>query len=114
MNLLAIKNMEDKMKYCTNCGTDISKRGNRATKCVPCQKQDAKLYHKISIVEDLGSQNADNPKKRTHFESESFQNMLTNQHKYAILPEDNSDNVQNTIKIQSKVRIYKEWKDGYK
>ena len=107
------------MKYCKVCGEDISRRGNRATKCEFCQRKDTLLEKEKRIIEDLGSPNADKPNARVKFCKKSVSEKLVSAHKNAILPEDNTDTRQNVKEIErrkeekrSRREVYKEWKYG--
>jgi len=108
------------MRYCTVCGEDISRRGNRATKCEFCQRQDAVMLQQYKNVIGLGSGTPNKPGGCISVGStKKVRDMLVNQHKYAILPEDNADTRQNAMEIErrrqgkrSKREVYKEWKYG--
>ena len=85
------------MRYCTNCGEDISRRGNRATKCEFCQRQDHLFKLDRYIIEKLGSQNLNKPRGKPKFCKPSLNKKILHAHNYAILPRDNTDTRQNII-----------------
>lgn len=105
------------MRYCKNCGVDISTRGNRAAKCKFCQRQDTALLKRQRDITGLGGQNLFHPRAKFSKSPKSFRDMQVYAHRNAVLPEDNSDIKQNAMEIQrrqcglrTREKVYRGWK----